>query len=122
MQPDVGNVGGISEMRNVAMTANGLGVQVNPHVWGSAVMIAATLHVASTIPPCPPARVPQPYMQEPVMEFDRTPSVIRNELCTVVFDQKDSFVDVPMGPGLGVDVNESVLQRLSVRSNRVGQD
>ena len=45
IQPDVGNVGGISEMRNVAMTANSFGVQVNPHVWGSAVMIAATLHV-----------------------------------------------------------------------------
>ncbi len=119
IQPDVGNVGGITEMRNVAMTANGFGVQVNPHVWGSSVMIAATLHVASTIPPCPPARAPQPYAQEPVMEFDRTPSAIRDELCTVVFDQRDSFVDVPMAPGLGVEVNEGVLKRLSVRSGRV---
>ena len=34
VQPDVINVGGISEMRNVAMTANTMGIQVNPHVWG----------------------------------------------------------------------------------------
>jgi len=34
VQPDVGNVGGISELRNVAMTANTFGLQVNPHVWG----------------------------------------------------------------------------------------
>ena len=115
----MGNVGGIGEMRNVAMTANGFGVQVNPHVWGSAVMIAATLHVASTIPPCPPARAPQPYMQEPVMEFDRTPSEIRDELCNVVFDQSDSYVAVPMRPGLGTEVNEGVLKRLTVRSEHI---
>ena len=66
VQPDVVNVGGITEMRNVGMTANTLGIQVNPHVWGSPVMIAATLHVAATFPPCPPARNPQPYAQEPV--------------------------------------------------------
>ena len=119
VQPDVGNVGGISEMRNVGMTANTFGVQVNPHVWGSSVMIAATLHVASTLPPCPPARVAQPYLQEPVMEFDRTPSAIRDELCTTVFNQSGGFVNVPMGPGLGVEVNETVLQRLTVHSNRI---
>ena len=116
VQPDVGNVGGISEMRNVAMMANALGVQVNPHVWGSSVMIAATLHVASTLPPCPPARNPQPYQQEPVMEFDRTPSAIRDELCSSAFDQVDSYVDVPMQPGLGVEVDEHALKRLSARS------
>ena len=119
VQPDVGNVGGISELRNVGMTANTFGVQVNPHVWGSSVMIAASLHVASTLPPCPPARVALPYMQEPVMEFDRTPSAIRDELCSAVFDQTDSFVNVPMGPGLGVEVNESVLKRLTVHHNRI---
>lgn len=119
IQPDVGNVGGISELRNVAMTANTLGVQVNPHVWGSSVMIAATLHTASTLPPCPPARVPQPYLQEPVMEFDRTPSAIRDELCDTVFEQTDSYVKVPMRPGLGVEVNERALERLTVHSNRI---
>lgn len=119
IQPDVGNVGGISELRNVAMMANSLGVQVNPHVWGSSIMIAATLHVASTLPLCPQARNPQPYEQEPVMEFDRTPSTIRDELCTTVFDQEHSSVAVPMAPGLGVDVNVDVLQRLSASSTRI---
>ena len=119
IQPDVGNVGGISELRNVAMTANTVGVQVNPHVWGSSIMIAATLHVASTLPPCPPARNPQPYMQEPVMEFDRTPSVIRDELCNMAFDQSNSYVNVPMAPGLGVEVDETVLKRLTVHRNRI---
>jgi D-galactarolactone cycloisomerase len=113
VQPDVINVGGITEMRNVAMTANALGIQVNPHVWGSPIMIAATLHVAATIHPCPPARNPEPYAQAPVMEFDRTPSAIREELCTEPFDQKDGFVEVPTGPGLGIEIDEEALKRLS---------
>jgi D-galactarolactone cycloisomerase len=114
VQPDVINAGGITEMRNIAMTANSLGIQVNPHVWGSPIMIAATLHVSATIPPCPPARKPEPYAQEPVMEFDRTPSAIRQELCSEPFDQKDGFVEVPTGPGLGIEIDEDALRRLSV--------
>jgi D-galactarolactone cycloisomerase len=113
VQPDVVNVGGITEMSRVCAMANALGIQVNPHVWGSPIMIAASLHVAATVPPCPPARNPEPYVQEPVMEFDRTPSAIREELCQEPFDQVDGFIDVPRGPGLGIEINETALKRLA---------
>ncbi len=113
-QPDVINVGGVTEMRNVAMTANTQGIQVNPHVWGSPVMIAASLHVASTIPPCPPSGDPEPYVQEPVMEFDRTPSRIREGLMAEPFDQQDGFLAVPDGPGLGVEIDEKAVRQLSL--------
>ena len=112
VQPDIMHCGGITEMQRICVVANACGIQVNPHVWGSPVMIAATLHLAATLPPCPPARNAQPYMQEPVMEFDRTPSAIRQELCAVPFDQEDSFVRVPTGPGLGIEVDEEVVERL----------
>ncbi|MCB0065350.1 MAG: mandelate racemase/muconate lactonizing enzyme family protein [Caldilineaceae bacterium] len=121
-QPDVVNVGGISELRNVAMTANTLGIQVNPHVWGSPIMIAATLHVAATLPPCPPARNPQPFAQEPVMEFDRTPSAIRETLCRVPFNQVDGFVAVPQGPGLGIEIDEQALAMLTTQHDRYTVD
>jgi D-galactarolactone cycloisomerase len=114
-QPDVVNVGGITEMQRVAALANTCGVLVNPHVWGSPVMIAATLHLAATLPSCPRARAPQPFVQEPVMEFDRTPSALREELCERPFDQEGGYVAVPAGPGLGIQVNEQVLARLTVR-------
>ncbi|MDE2733959.1 MAG: mandelate racemase/muconate lactonizing enzyme family protein [Gemmatimonadota bacterium] len=112
VQPDIMHCGGITEMQRICAMANACGIQINPHVWGSPVMIAATLHLAATLPPCPPARNAQPYMQEPVMEFDRTPSAIRQELCVVPFDQEDSFVRVPTGPGLGIEVDEEVVERL----------
>ena len=112
VQPDIMHCGGITEMQRICAMANACGIQVNPHVWGSPVMIAATLHLAATLPPCPPARNAQPYMQEPVMEFDRTPSAIRQELCAVPFDQEDSFVRVPTGPGLGIEVDEEIVEKL----------
>ena len=112
VQPDIMHCGGITEMQRICAMANACGIQVNPHVWGSPVMIAATLHLAATLPPCPPAHNAQPYMQEPVMELDRTPSAIRQELCAVPFDQEDSFVRVPTGPGLGIEVDEEVVERL----------
>ena len=112
-QPDVVNAGGITEMRNIAMTANSYGILVNPHVWGSPVMIAASLHLASTIPPCPPAYEPRPYEQEPVMEFDRTPSGIREGITVEPFDQQDGFITVPTAPGLGVEIDEDAVRRLA---------
>lgn len=114
VQPDIMHCGGITEMQRICAMANACGIQLNPHVWGSPVMIAATLHLAATLPPCPPAHNAQPYVQEPVMEFDRTPSAIRQELCAVPFDQEDSFVRVPAGPGLGIEVDEGVVERLRI--------
>lgn len=113
-QPDVRFIGGISEFRNVATMANTMGVQVCPHVWGSPIMISASISLASTFPPCPYARVPRPHEQEPVMEFDQTPNPLRNELASVVFDQVGGYVNVPTAPGLGLEIDETVLRRFCV--------
>lgn len=117
VQPDVVNVGGITEMHRVAGMANTFGILCNPHVWGSPVMIAASLHVAAAVPACPPARDPLPYQQEPVMEFDRTPSPIREGIGQP-FEQSGGFLDVPTGPGLGVEIDEAEVRRLSVATER----
>ena len=113
VQPDVMHCGGITEMMRIAAVANAHGIQVNPHVWGSPIMIAASLHVTSTLPPCPTARAVKPYVHEPVMEFDRTPSAIREELCAKPFHQEDSSIAVPDGPGLGIEVDEEVVKDMS---------
>lgn len=72
------------------------------------------------MPPCPPARDPQPFVQEPVMEFDRTPSAIREELCAEPFDQVGGYIAVPTGPGLGIQVDQRVVDRLAVATERIG--
>jgi L-alanine-DL-glutamate epimerase-like enolase superfamily enzyme len=57
-------------------------------------------------------RTPQPFAQEPVMEFDQMPSPIRETLCGAPFAQRDGFVAVPAGPGLDVEVDEAARDRL----------
>src|SRR6185436_13359171 len=49
-QPDIGSCGGISAARHVMALAQSHGVQVNPHVWGSAIAQAASLHVIAAVP------------------------------------------------------------------------
>ncbi|MEM9157470.1 MAG: mandelate racemase/muconate lactonizing enzyme family protein [Verrucomicrobiota bacterium] len=114
IQPDVTLAGGITEMRNIATMANAMGIQVNPHLWGSPIMISATISLTSTFAPCPYSVSPRPYEQEPVMEFDQTPNPIRNELASVAFEQLDGFVEVPKGVGLGIEIDESVLNRFCI--------
>ncbi len=115
LQPDVVNVGGITEMQRVIALADAMGLRVHPHVWGSPVMIAASLHLAATIPPVAPAHTTRPFVQEPVMEFDRTPNPLREELVREPFTQHDGYVAVPTGPGLGIELADTALERYCVR-------
>ncbi len=113
-QPDVTVVGGITEMVKVAAMANAFDILVAPHAWGTPIMMAATLHVASVLPPCPRVRAPIAFLQEPVVEFDRTPNPLRAALCGQDFQQRDGYLQVPTGPGLGVEVDESALSHFAV--------
>lgn len=115
LQPDVTFTGGITEFRNLVAMANAEGIQVCPHVWGSPIMVSASLSLAATLPPSAYCRDPKSFEQEPVMEFDQTPNPIRNELASIAFEQKDGFVALPEGPGLGIEIDESVLNRFCIR-------
>ena len=45
-QPDIGSCGGFTAARHIHILAQAFGVEVNPHVWGSAVAQAASLQSA----------------------------------------------------------------------------
>lgn len=113
IQPDVVNVGGISELAVVGKMANAFGIVMNPHFWGTGISFAASLHVAACQPLTPHSVVPEPYVNEPVLEFDQTPHPVRRDL-TPGFAVVGSRVAVPTGPGLGVEVDEAALKRYTV--------
>ncbi len=50
VQPDVTKVGGISESRRIAWTAQDHGVRFIPHGWNTAIGLAADLQLASALP------------------------------------------------------------------------
>jgi D-galactarolactone cycloisomerase len=87
---------------------------VIPHVWGSGIALAAALHALATIPPFPYTVNPIPLQNEPVVEFDRNPNPLRDELLHQRFVLEAGRLPVPQLPGLGVTVNEEVLRRYCV--------
>ena len=46
------------------------------------------------------------------MEYDRTPSAIRDDLCETDFELTLGYLTVPNGPGLGIEVSEKLYENL----------
>lgn len=115
LQPDVANCGGLSGARRIAALAQAFHMRVFPHVWGTPVAVAAGLHLAATLPSAPPTMTATPLAQEPLFEFDSTPHPIRDALMTDVLRPHDGWIEIPAGPGLGVEVDRQVLDRFAVR-------
>ena len=110
-QPDICVCGGLSEFMKIEALASSFGVLTVPHVWGSGIALAAALQALATIPPRPHTANPVPLQNEPIVEFDRKHNPLRDDLLIENFSLKDGNLDVPMGPGLGVTVDESVLKK-----------
>jgi galactonate dehydratase len=99
LQPDCCHTGGISQMKKIAVLAEAYHVPLAPHCTASYLGIAASLHVAASIPfllihefyPDNAGFNPQAILQMP-WELD-----------------KEGYIGLPPGPGLGVQVNEKLL-------------
>jgi D-galactarolactone cycloisomerase len=113
VQPDIAVAGGISEMQVIGQMANAFGVKMHPHFWGTGISFAASLHLVSTLPFSPPKMVPEPYVNEPVLEYDQTPHPVRENIMER-FKVVDSRVTVPNTPGLGVEVDMDAVKSFTV--------
>jgi D-galactarolactone cycloisomerase len=105
-QPDLGSCGGISAARHIVALAQAHGVQVNPHVWGSAIAQAASLQLIAALPVAHHSL----FAQQPVLEYDRSSHPFRSQLITKPIEQVDGWVEIPDGPGLGIEVDRAILE------------
>jgi len=87
-QPDVARAGGMTEIRRIAALTSAHGVRLAPHAWGSAVLFAASIHVAMAAPNCHILEVTQGHM--PMMW----------ELFNEPFEIRDGMVHAPERPGM----------------------
>jgi D-galactarolactone cycloisomerase len=110
VQPDVCAAGGISECRKIAALALAHGVECVPHAWGSAIGVAATLHFLASLPDQPPSFRPMP----PLLEFEQCENPFRDHLSREPIVQRKGQVQVPTGPGLGIEIDRTVLDRYRV--------
>ncbi|MFO1319471.1 MAG: mandelate racemase/muconate lactonizing enzyme family protein [Burkholderiales bacterium] len=109
-QPDLGSVGGLTAARHVIALAQAQGVQVNPHVWGSAIAQAASLHLIAAAP----VAHHNVFAEEPIFEYDRSSHPFRQFLVQEPITQVDGWIEIPQRPGLGVKVNREILARYKI--------
>ncbi len=103
IQPDISRAGGITELRRIAKLSKARGVQLIPHCWKTGISIAANLHFLAAID------------NAPYLEFALPPdSPLRYDLLKRDFRVRDGYVDVPKGPGLGIELNEKTVQKYRV--------
>ena len=109
-QPDLGSVGGFTACRHVVALAQAHGVQINPHVWGSAIAQAASLQMIAAVP----VAHHSVFAEEPIFEYDRSSHPFRQFLVKEPVTQVDGWVDIPQRPGLGVEVDRAVLDKYRI--------
>jgi D-galactarolactone cycloisomerase len=108
-QPDLCIAGGFTACRHIVALAHAHGVQVNPHVWASAMGQAASLQFIASIPVANHSLFPSDIL----LEFDTSSHPFRNELTDLPLRQRGGWVEVPQKPGLGIEVNRKVIEKYS---------
>lgn len=111
IQPDISLCGGIGEALFISELAALSGIECLPHCWGSAILIAATVQLLSLLPD------PHPGFptDTPMLELDQSENPWRTEIVDVPFVCRQGMVRVPARPGLGIEINEDVVQKYAVR-------
>jgi galactonate dehydratase len=100
LNPDVCNVGGILELKEIGAMAEPYFVAISPHNFNSTtVALNATVHVGAVMPNF---TLTEYYL--PFAEFADT-------ICKGQLVPKDGYIALPTLPGLGIDLDEAVLKR-----------
>lgn len=107
LQPDLCSAGGFTECRKIAALAQAWHLPIVPHVWGSGIALAASLQFLATLAPAPLALQPI----EPMLEYDQSAHPFRQDLIFGAIAMHDGMVQIPDGPGLGVEVDREILAR-----------
>jgi L-rhamnonate dehydratase len=87
------------------------GAEVIPHGWKTGITAAAGRHFQAACPAAPLFEVVSPKV------FD---SVLRRELVTPEPELADGTLALPQAPGLGIELNEALVERL--RTDRSGSE
>ena len=110
VQPDAIWSGGITACRRIAALAAAAGLPCVPHVFSTAVSLAANLHLIASIP--------NSYL----LEFDQNPNALRTELLDhPITPDERGVVTVPNGPGLGVRLDRETLSRYAAAAPRTSE-
>jgi D-galactarolactone cycloisomerase len=114
-QPEVCGLGGITEFLKVRALAEAHFTPVVNHVWGSAISVAVNMHLLMAQPDMPGGLFPWP----PMLEFDTTPNLFRDELPVQPLDIHAQItahggVAPPDRPGHGIEPSPYLINRFEI--------
>jgi D-galactarolactone cycloisomerase len=110
IQPDVSLCGGFAECLAIAEVAQMWNVFCIPHCWGGALVTAATIHLVSLLPDSTVGADCEP----PLLELDVTENPFREDIVRERLQVREGYLDVPRGPGLGIEIDEEAVKRYAV--------
>jgi len=102
VQTDVIWSGGLSEARKIGILASTFGKECIPHFSAGAVSLAANLHFGASL-----ANIN-------LFELTVDDNPLRSELSLLPIEVRDGIIFVPDRPGLGVELNEKLVERFRV--------
>ncbi|MEG6569804.1 galactonate dehydratase [Thermoanaerobacterium thermosaccharolyticum] len=108
IQPDLALTGGILEAKKISAMAEAFDVAVAPHAPYGPIALAATLQLDVC--------TPNVFIQEQSLGihynqgFDLLDFVKNKE----IFTYNNGFVDIPKGPGLGIDIDEELVKKVDM--------
>jgi galactonate dehydratase len=112
VQPDLSHAGGILETRKIAAMAETFDVAVAPHCPLGPIALAASLQLDA----CTPNAIIQE--QSLGIHYNRESDLLDYLVDEDVFAYKDGYVAIPVGPGLGIEIDEEKVREAA----RIGHD
>jgi galactonate dehydratase len=107
LQSDVGHCGGITQLKKIATLAESFFVPMAPHNTCSEVGLSASLHVSASIPLF--------LIQEGYIDGHIMPPGVAKRSWEI---DKEGYASLPQGPGLGVEVDESMFAKVNADPRR----
>ncbi|MFC5649975.1 mandelate racemase/muconate lactonizing enzyme family protein [Paenibacillus solisilvae] len=102
LQPDLGRCGGLTEARKIAYMAYDHNRRVVPHAFKTGVLVAASTQFVASIP------------RGDLIEYTRSESPLARHVVANPLTFKDGFIQLPKGPGLGIELDEKVVKKYLV--------
>lgn len=104
LQPDVSHSGGISQMIKIATMAEAYQVPLAPHCTNTFLGISASMHAIAAVPL--------------FLIHEAYPGITPKGLVRMDWkDDKEGYVALPPGPGLGVEIDEKEMEKISTDPN-----
>ncbi len=103
VQPDISRCGGFTHMRRIMWEAEAAGIDVCPHAWLTDLLTAGSLHVNAVLP------------RSLFLEYNVSSSpMLRDIIQNPIQMDEQGMMNVPEGPGLGIEINEKALKKYCI--------